>query len=58
LKENYIAEDHFQKVLKCKKFIDWCETFDVKDAKVNNIKIVYVFMFGPNVGFIDLVADV
>ncbi|KAL4479675.1 hypothetical protein ABPG73_017896 [Tetrahymena malaccensis] len=52
-----VSQEIFDKVLLSKKFKDWVEEFDTTGLTVKSIKIDYVFMFGPNVGFVILYAD-
>ncbi|EWS72660.1 NUDIX hydrolase (macronuclear) [Tetrahymena thermophila SB210] len=52
-----VSQEIFEKVQQSKKFKDWIDEFDTTGLTVKSIKIDYVFMFGPNVGFVILYTD-
>lgn len=57
IKGENVTQEIFEKVQQSKKFKDWVNEYDTTGVIVKSIKIDYVFMFGPHVGFINLLVD-
>jgi ADP-sugar diphosphatase len=57
LNPNNISSDKIDIILKSKKFNDYVDSFDFEHTLVRSISILHCFMFGSNVGFVDLVVD-
>ncbi|KRX02067.1 NUDIX hydrolase domain protein [Pseudocohnilembus persalinus] len=56
-KAENVPQEHFDKAIKAKKFIDYVNNFQINHVEVDKITILSIFMFGPNVGFINLNVD-
>lgn len=54
---DYITEEQVQKILISKKFTDYINNLDSETLQIRTIKILNVYMFGKNVGFIGLELD-
>jgi ADP-sugar diphosphatase len=52
-----ISEEQIQKIISSKKFIDYIKNLDTDILLIKSLKILNVYMFGKNVGFIGLELD-
>jgi ADP-sugar diphosphatase len=57
LNPNKINEDTLSCILNSKKFQDYVNNIDTNSVDVESISILHVYMFGKNVGFVDLLVD-
>lgn len=57
LYSDHIKSETIESVLQSKKFIEYLSKLDLKSLLLRSIKILSVYMFGKNVGFIGLEAD-
>jgi len=54
---DHITEEQMNAILSSKKFNDYIRKIDLESVLIRNIKILNVYMFGKNVGFIGLEVD-
>lgn len=56
-RREHINPEHFQKALKCQKFNNWVNKLNTEEVEVKSITFLLIFMFGPNIGFINVDVD-
>ncbi|CAD8127746.1 unnamed protein product [Paramecium sonneborni] len=57
IKGENVLIDHFNKVEKAKKFQNYINSWEQSSVEVRQIEVSYVYMFGQNVGFLNLIVD-
>ena len=56
-RKDHVDPVHFEKALKCLKFTNWLQKLNTSEVEVRSITFLLIFMFGPNVGFINVDVD-
>jgi len=54
---SHISKETIQSVLESYKFKEWSNSLDTNCIEISRLNILNVYMFGKNVGFVDLVLD-
>ena len=59
LRADHITDDQYNKILTGNKLKDYLKGLNTEKGEIVivSIKILSVFMFGPNIGFIDIFVD-
>jgi ADP-sugar diphosphatase len=56
-KHSHINDETLKSVFDSTKFKEWVNSLDTNNIEISRLNILNVFMFGKNVGFVDLVLD-
>ena len=56
-RHSHISDEILSSVLESKKFKEWVSNIEYSSLNLVSLSILNVFMFGKNVGFVDLVLD-
>jgi ADP-sugar diphosphatase len=57
-RKEWVPEAHFQKALQSQKFTKWVQGLNNEDVNIVSINVLLVYMFGNNVGFINVETEV
>ncbi|CAD8210035.1 unnamed protein product [Paramecium pentaurelia] len=57
IKGENVLIDHFNKVEQAKKFTNYIHSWEQSNVEIKQIEVSYVYMFGQNVGFVNLIVD-